>query len=143
MSATLTLYGGFLQSLANKQINLNSDTFNVMLLTNSYTPSDSHRYQSDISTYEVVGAGYAAGGAALPAPSTSYTSNTLTFNGGNLSWSNSSIAARYAAIIDVTPGSASTNPVIGYIDLGQVVSDTNGLFQINWNVSGIFQITHS
>lgn len=142
MSASMTLYGGFLQSLANKQINLNSDTIKVMLLTSAYTPSDAHRYQSDL-TNEVSGAGYTAGGATLGSQAVSYASGVLKFTGANVQWLGSSITARYAVLVDATPGSSATNPVIAYADFGADETDTNGTFQINWNASGIFTITHS
>lgn len=140
---TAALYGGFLQSLANKQINLYNDTFHVMLLGSGYTPDDTHRYQSDIAAQEITGTGYTAGGQALSGVQTSYSSNTLTLTAANIAWANSSISAQYAVIVDVTPGSAAANPLIGYVNFGQLVSDTNGTFEIDWNAAGIFQITHS
>lgn len=144
MTVTATLYGGFMESLANKQINLNSDTFHVMLLGSGYTPSDTHRYQSDLGSNEITGTGYTAGGQALSSPASSYASNTLTFTASNISWGpDSTISAQYAAIVDVTPGAAASNPLIGYVNFGQLVSDTNGTFEIDWNAAGIFQITHS
>lgn len=143
MTMTAALYGGFMESLANKQINLYSDTFNVMLLGSGYTPSDAHRYQSDIAAQEITGTGYTAGGQALSGVQTSYSSNTLTFTASNISWDESTISAQYAVIVDVTPGAAASNPLIGYVNFGQLVSDTDGTFEIDWNAAGIFQITHS
>ncbi|BCP29618.1 hypothetical protein JF780_05850 [Mycobacterium intracellulare] len=143
MTVTATLYGGFLESLANKQVNLNSDTFHVMLLGSGYTPSDAHRYQSDLGSNEIAGTGYTAGGQALEGTASSYASNTLTFTADNISWTDSTIAAQYAAIVDVTPGAAASNPIVGYVNFGAVISDTNGVFEIDWNAAGIFQITHS
>lgn len=144
MTVTATLYGGFMESLANKQINLYNDTFHVMLLGSGYTPSDAHRYQSDISAQEITGTGYTAGGQALSGVGARYASNTLTFTANNISWGpDSTISAQYAAIVDVTPGAAASNPLIGYVNYGELVSDTNGTFEIDWNAAGIFQITHS
>lgn len=147
MATTMTLYGGFFQSIANKQINLNSDALAVMLLTSSYTPSDAHRYQSDIASYEIAGTGYAAGGAALGGQSAVYTTATKTLalvpTNAFLAWNSSTIAAQYAALVDQTPGAAASNPLIAYANMGAVISDTNGTFQINWNASGIFTITHA
>jgi hypothetical protein len=140
MSVTANLYGGFALSLAEKQVNLNSDTIKVMLLTSSYTPSDSHRYQSDL-TNEVTGTGYTAGGQALSGVSLSYSSSVLTFSASNVTWSTSTISAQYAVLVDTTPGSSSTNPLIGYVNFGTTVSDTAGTFQIQWSGSGIFQLT--
>jgi hypothetical protein len=143
MSTTATLYGGFLKSLANKQINLNTDSFKVMLLGTGYTPSDSHQYQSDISAQEITGTGYTAGGAALPGVAVSYASNTLTFTASTVQWTSSTITAYYAAIIDITPGSSSTNPLIGYVNFGGPETDSAGTFQIAWNAGGIFTVAHS
>lgn len=257
MAITASLYGGFVKSLGNKQMNMNSDTFKVMLLGPSYTPSDTHQYQSDLGANEITGTGYTAGGATLssvtftytpaignptglaPTPSTtggtfaagtyywvvtatdavgesavsnevtatltgstssvalawtavtsatgykiyrtavgggagnenmlvttitsgstvSYTDTgaagtTLTpptsnttggsiFNAANVSWTSSTITAYYAAIVDTTPGSASTNPLVGYINFGGAETDTAGTFQINWNTTGIFVLKHS
>lgn len=145
MTVTAVVYGGCLQSLGNKQINFNSDTFNVVLLGSGYTPSDSHRYYSDISANEVTGTGYTAGGKALSAPSVAYASNTLTVGASAvIQWTSSTISnAWYAAVVDVTPGSGANNPLISYVSFGQAESDTGGTFQITWNTNGIFQLSHS
>lgn len=142
MTVTATLYGGFMESLGNKQINLYSDAFHVMLLGSGYTPSDAHRYQSDLSS-EISGTGYTAGGQALSGVDASYASNTLTFTASNISWTNSTISAQYAVIVDVTPAAAASNPLVGYVNFGAMISDTNGTFEVDWNAAGIFQITHS
>ncbi|AGP64930.1 Gp27 protein [Mycobacterium intracellulare subsp. yongonense 05-1390] len=144
MSISATLYGGVLESLANKEIDLGSDTLNVMLLTSSYVPSDTHRYLSDL-TGEAVGTGYTSGGKTLTGVTVTYNTGTktLTVDADDISWSSSTLTARYAAIVDVTPGSASTNPLISYVDFGADVSDTNGTFQINWNAAGIATVSHA
>lgn len=144
MSVSATLYGGVLLSLANKEVDLGSDTLNVMLLTGSYTPVDTHRYISDLSD-EVVGTGYTTGGKALTGVTVAYDtdSKTLTLDAEDISWATSTITARYAVIVDTAPGSASTSPLIGYIDFGADVSDTNGTFQINWNSAGILTLSHA
>lgn len=257
MAVTASLYGGFLKSLAAKQVNLNSDTFKVMLLSNSYTPSDTHQYQSDLGGTEITGTGYTAGGATLSSvtaaytaaianptslaqtpsgtggtfaagtyywvvtavdavgesaisnevtatltgstssvaltwtavtnatgykvyrtavgggagnenilvttissgstvtytdtgtagttltPPTSNTTGGLIFTAANVSWASSTITAYYAVVVDTTPGTAGTNPLVGYINFGGAQSDTAGTFQINWNSTGIFVLKHS
>lgn len=56
----------------NKEIDFNSDTIKVMLLTSSYTPSDAHDYVDDIVANEVVGTGYTAGGPTLGSATMAY-----------------------------------------------------------------------
>jgi len=143
MAITASLYGGFLQSLENKQIDLDSDTLKVMLLGSGYTPSDTHRYVSDLGANEVAGTGYTAGGKALTGVTVNYASDTLTLNADDVSWTGSTITAYYAVVYDATPGSAATNPLISYVNFGGPESDTNGTFQITWAAGGIATINHS
>lgn len=143
MAVTAFLYGAFLGKLANKEIDLDSDTFKVMLCTSSYTPNqDTHDYKDDI-TNEVTGTGYTAGGATLGSVTWGYTSgtNTWKFDAADTQWASSTITARYAVIYDSSPGSDATRPLVGYIDFGADVVSSGGNFDIVWNASGIFTTT--
>lgn len=143
MAVTALLYGGFLQSLASKEINLNTDSIKVMLCTATYVPNqDTHRYKSSV-TNEVVGTGYTATGAALTAVAVTYTAatNVLMFDAADTSWAASTITARYAVIYDATPATDATRPLIGYVDFGADVSSTAAAFTITWDAAGIFTIT--
>lgn len=144
MTMTGRFYGGFFLSLANKQVNfVTPDGFKVMLLGSGYTPSDSHRYQTDLGANEITGTGYTSGGAALSSVTFTSTGGTVEFNAATLSWLTSTITgAWYAVIVDSTPGTAATNPLVGYVSFGQAESDTGGTFQIIWNAGGIFAITY-
>lgn len=137
---TSTPYGGFLESLANKQIDLDSDTLKVMLLGSGYTYSDSHRYVADLGSNEVAGQGYTAGGATLSGVTVSYSGGTLTLSAQNVSWTDSSITADYAIVYDATPGSAATNPLICCVNMDGAESDTNGTFAIDWTNGQILQL---
>jgi hypothetical protein len=145
MAVSAKLYGQFFTALADKKIDLNSDSFKVALCTSSYTPDqDNHDFFNDI-TNEVSGTGYTAGGAALTSPTFSYTgaSNTFAWDAADVSWSSSTITARYAVIYDSSPGTSATNPLVAYVDFGADVSTTSGTFTITWDAAGIFTITVS
>ncbi|KLO31574.1 hypothetical protein ABW16_01685 [Mycolicibacter heraklionensis] len=143
MTITNTVPGGFLQSLAAKQINLSSDTLKVILLDNGYTFSDSHRYQSDLGAHEIPnGNGYTTGGQALTNQAVSYASKTLSLTADNPVWNDSTITAYKAAVVDTTPGTAAANPILTVIDFGGAESDTNGTFQITWNDGVVLTISH-
>ncbi len=144
LAVSARVYGGFLQSLANKEIDLDTDTIKVMLVTSAYTPSqDTHRYKSSI-TNEASGTGYTAGGATLTV-SVAYndSTNTLTLDANDVAWNSSTITARYGVPYDASPGSDATRPLIAYIDFGEDVSTTSGTFQITWSSSGIVTLTVS
>ena len=143
IAVTAKLFGGFLLSLANKEINLGADTFKVMLCTSSYVPDqDTHRYKSDV-TNEITGTGYTAGGATLGSVTVGYTAgtNTLKFDAADSAWSGSTLTARYAVVYDATPGTDATRPLICYGDFGADVSTTSGTFTVTWDSAGIATLT--
>lgn len=142
--ATTTIYAGFVTSLADKLIDLSSDTIKVALLTSSYTPNrDTHDFFNDVSAAETSGTGYTAGGATLASVTWNYNTSTdiYTFDAADTSWATSTITARYAVIYDSTPGTAATNPLIAYVDFVTDQSSVGAAFSLAWNASGIFQIS--
>lgn len=143
MAVTAKLYGLFLKSLANKEIDLDTDTIKVMLTTSAYVPNqDTHQYKSSV-TNEVTGTGYTATGATLASAAVTYdtATNVLKFDAADTSWASSTITARYAVIYDATPATDATRPLIGYVDFGADVSSTAAAFTITWDAAGIFTIT--
>lgn len=145
MAVTAFFYGNAFVAAFNKEIDFNSDTIKVALCTSSYTPNqDTHDYFDDI-TNEVTGTGYTAGGATLGSATITYTgaTNTLMLDGADVSWSTSTITARYAVIYDATPGTNATRPLIAYVDFGADVSSTAGTFSITWDAAGIATVTVS
>lgn len=137
------LYGNFLLKALNKEVDFDSDTIKVALLTSSYTPNqDTHDYFNDVSTYEVTGTGYTTGGITLASKTATYDSgtNVIVLDAADVTWSSSTITARYAVVYDST-GTSSTSALIGYVDFGSDQSSTNGNFTITWDSTGIVRIT--
>jgi len=137
------LYGNFLLKALNKEVDFDSDTIKVALLTSSYTPDqDAHDYFNDVSTYEVTGTGYTTGGITLASKTATYDSatNVIVLDAADVTWSSSTITARYAVVYDST-GTSSTSALIGYVDFGSDQSSTNGNFTITWDSTGIVRIT--
>ncbi|CAB4159931.1 hypothetical protein UFOVP721_17 [uncultured Caudovirales phage] len=137
------LYGNFLLKALNKEVDFDSDTIKVALLSSSYTPDqDAHDYYNDVSTYEVSGTGYTAGGSTLASKTATYDSanNVIVLDAADTTWASSTITARYAVIYDST-GTSSTSALIGYVDFGSDQSSTNGNFTITWDSTGIVRIT--
>lgn len=143
MAVTAKVYGKFMLSLANKEIDLDTDTLKVMLCTSAYTPDqDAHQYKSSV-TNEVSGAGYTAGGATLASVTSAYNAgnNTWTLDAADTSWTGSTITARYAVVYDSSPASDATRPLIAYIDFGADVISSSGTFSIQWDAAGIVSAT--
>jgi hypothetical protein len=139
------LYGQFLSQALNKEIDWDTDTIKVALLTNSYSPDqDAHNYLDDVIAYEVSGAtGYTAGGNTLANKTNTYNSSTnvIVLDADDTTWSSSTITARYAVIYDASPSTNATKPLIGYVDFGSDQSSSNGNFTITWDATGIVRIT--
>ena len=137
------LYGQFLLKALNKEVDFDTDTIKVALLTSSYTPNqDTHDYFNDVSANEVSGTGYTAGGNTLASKTATYDSgtNVIVLDAADVTWASSTITARYAVVYDST-GTASTSALIGYVDFGSDQSSTNGNFTITWDSTGIVRIT--
>lgn len=138
------LYGQFLSQALNKEIDWDTDTIKVALLTNSYTPDqDAHNYLDDVVANEVSGTGYTAGGNTLANKTNTYNSgtNVIVLDADDTTWSSSTITARYAVVYDATPATNATRPLIGYVDFGSDQSSSNGNFTITWDATGIVRIT--
>lgn len=143
--ATALLYGQFLMKALNKEVDWDSDTIYVALVTSSYTPNqDTDLYWSTVVGNEVTGTGYVANGKLLTT-TIGYTAgtNVIKCSADNQTWSASTITARYAVIYDRTPGTDATRPLIGYVDFGSNQSSSSGNFTITWDSAGIFTITVS
>jgi len=143
VAVSIKLYSHFPYSLLlNKLGDLSSETtLKCALCTSSYTPNqDDHDFFDDI-TNEVSGTGYTAGGKIITTTNPTISGKVTTFDAADVSWTNSTITARYAIIYDYTGGSDATNALVAYIDFGEDKSSENGTFQLTWNASGIFTFT--
>lgn len=121
---------------------LDTDTIKVMLLTSSHAQDqDAHEYIDDVSANEVSGTGYSAGGAALSnkAITQDNTDNEGVFDADDLTWSSSTITARYAAIYKDT-GTPGTSPILCILDFGENKVSTSGNFTIQWAAEGILNL---
>ena len=138
------LYGQFLAKALNKEVDWDSDTIKVALLSSSYTPDqDNHAYYDTVTPYQVTGTGYTTGGATLASKTITYdgTNNVIVLDAADTTWSSSTITARYAVIYDDSGATNATKPLIGYVDFGSDQSSTNGNFTITWDSTGIVRIT--
>jgi len=114
----------------------------VALLADTYTPDQNgHEYWSEVSTHEVSGTGYTAGGQIIGNRiiTVDGPTSTIFLSGDDVSWQESTITARYVVVYQDT-GVAAASVLCGFADLGENKSSSNGDFNLNWSVSGIFQV---
>ena len=73
MAVTTYLYPKAEQLAWNGEIDYDTNTIKLALLTSSYTPDDAHDYWDDASANEVSGTGYTAGGETLASKTVTFT----------------------------------------------------------------------
>ena len=144
-TGTFKWYGNVPLAFFNEEIDLLSDTIKVALTTSAYVPDqDAHDYFNDVTNEFGTGNGYTAGGATIANDTLTYTTgtNVMKYDGDDVSWTSSTITnARVAVIYDSTPGTAATNPLIGYIVFDADVSTSSGTLTITWDSAGIATLT--
>lgn len=148
MAVTAFWYGnalaGQFSATAARRVDFVGDTIKIALTTSTYTPSqDTHDFFDDV-TNEITGTGYTAGGATLGTKSISYdaTTNETRLICANPSWTGASFTARRAVIYKDT-GTASSSPLMGWIDFGADETVASGTFAIQIDATGILKIAAS
>jgi deoxyribose-phosphate aldolase len=135
------IYNSFFTDLSKGAIDLDTDTFKLMLVTSAYTPTKTHAKRSDI-TNEVTGTGYTAGGATLANVTVTQdnTNDLAKFDADDVSWATSTITARGAVLYKARGGAASADELVKYFDFGSDQSSVGAAFTVQFNANGILQI---
>jgi len=136
------IYNRFKANLLKKLCDLGAagDIIKVQLHTNAYTPDKDHNVKGDLTNEVPNGNGYTTGGATLAnqAVSQDDTDDEGVFDGDDVTWTNSTITARYAVLIDDT---LAGDDLICCFDFEADKSSSNGDFKIQWNAEGIINLT--
>lgn len=148
MAVTTKWYGNGLKAMAAGDIIWKASggsDLKVILCTSSYTPDqDAHDFYDDITNELSTANGYTAGGAALTESDPTYdaASNEVRLDAADVTWSDSTLTARYAVIYKDT-ATASTSPLLAYIDFGEDKSSSAGNFTLQFAATGVLKITAS
>lgn len=133
MAGTWKWYGNGLLKIAQGAIDLDTDTFKIMLTTSTYTPNqDTHDFRDDV-TNEVTGTGYTAGGATLTGVAVTYdaASNEVRISWADPTWASSTITARTAVIYKSRGGAATADELVAFCTNDADVSSTAGTFTVD------------
>lgn len=143
------VYGAAAEAVAKGTVDLDTNTFRMVLVTSAHTPNQStHSTWADMSANEATGTGYTSSGKLLTCTVTR-SSLVVTFDCDDQSWTTSTITAKYAVIVkdaDANGTLASTDALVAYCDLetgGGSISTTAGTLAITINASGVFTLTAS
>jgi len=148
-AGNVKVYGAAAEAIMKGNLDLDLPV-RVVLLRAGYTPNQGvHAVFSDISGFEVAaGGGYATHGVALANAAVSRTGNAIKYDGDDVSWANSTITAKYAALVqdaDASGGLVAGDPLLAFVDLnegGAALSSSNGPFSVAWHATlGVFTLT--
>ena len=126
--------------LTNKEVNFTSDTFIALLTTVGYSYNqDTHKYLSDV-TNECSGTGYARQTlTSVTGPTFDATTHQTRFGCANITFPTASVSnARKCIIVDDTPSTDATRPIIVVIDFGVDKDLSSGGLSIVINAAGFF-----
>jgi hypothetical protein len=127
------VYDSVLNDVARGNIDFDSDSYKIMLVTSSYVAvKASHAKRSSV-TNEITGTGYTAGGAAIVCTLSDDTAKKiLTF--ASTSWATATFTAAAAVIYKARGGASSADELIAYLDFNGSVSASASTFSVSATV---------
>lgn len=127
-----TAYDSFVFDAMSGAIDLDTDTFKVMLVTSAYTEDKAAHSKRSSITNEITGTGYTAGGQAIVPTITKDTTNhrtTIVFP--QVTWPSSTLTARKAVYYKSRGGAGSADELVAVDDFGADVTTSNGTLTLN------------
>ena len=127
------IYNRFKANLMNKEVDLEADAINVMLLDNVHSFSAVHNQKSEIVANEISGTGYTAAGKVLAGKAVTQAATTK-WDATDVEWTTATFTAYHAVIFD---DALANDDLIVSIDFGGAKTVTAGTFTIQWDAAGI------
>lgn len=118
-----------------------ADDMQVSAHTNTYSINqDTHDFFDDL-TNEVTGTNYVAGGADIGSQTLTRSTNTVTFDGADVVWtqSGSGFANARKFVIYRNSGSAATSRLFSVVTADADVGNVTGDLTLAWHANGIAQ----
>ena len=141
MAVTISLYNQTASLVMQGKL-ATSNTFKVMLLDSDATFNPAHTKFTDVSSDEVSGNGWTAGGETLAnAGITIVTTDDAKFDADDVSVVATPAAiTASAAVIGVDDGAGGYD-LLAFVDFGvEQTAEAGNVFSIIWDANGIFQV---
>jgi len=139
MANTAAMFGKGIENILNGSIDLGSDLFYVLLLTDSYTPAINTHNDRDDLTNEYSGAGYTTNGQELTNDSVIAITGGGKYDGDDLTWTGlatTSTGVKYAVLYKKT-ASTATDLLVALFTLENPVAPGGANFTLQWHTSGL------
>jgi hypothetical protein len=131
------VYPNFKKDVEAGVIDLDTDTFWMMLTTSTYTPANTDHFRSDV-TNEVTGTGYTSGGQTIGAGTLTISTTTVKWTANaTVTWAASTITARRAVVYKRRGGLASADELCLAFDFVTDQSSSAGNFIVTFNANGL------
>lgn len=137
-----SVVNAFKERLGNAEINLDTDTFKVVLLASTSNISDTSDDATAVTNELSTANGYTAGGYTVT-PEWTRSTGTCKFDISDPTWtaSGGSIIARFAAIYDTTP---TPDRVVAWCTLDSTPADvtttTGNTLTLQISTNGVFTL---
>lgn len=135
------LFNDALTSIVKGEIDYLSHQISVLLLTDA-PDIDADTFISDL-TGEISGGGYTRKVLASKTVTTDDANNRTIADAADVQWTSLTNTFRYIVVADTQSGVDATSRVIVRYDLGELVTITNGTYDVTWPTSGVFNIANS
>lgn len=127
------VYTTFYSDCLKGNIDCDTDTFYMMLVTSSYTFDKNHDRRSDI-TNEITGTGYTAGGAATTCSvSVDTGANTVSVDFTSVAWTGATFTTRAGVVYKRRGGASSADELVAYYDFGADKSPSAETFTVTFS----------
>jgi len=146
MAVTFNYYNVFLRDLGNGTHDMDTHTFKLALLDNTYVYSAAHAVFADVSAKEIAaGNGYTAGGISLTGVTYGLTGATVKFDADDVIWTAGPAAmatSKFAVLYNFTQATP-LKPLLGVVDMdGNKTPVAGDSLTVQWDVAnGLFQIS--
>jgi hypothetical protein len=133
MSGTWHFYGPAIEKIFEGSIDVDTDTFKLMLTTSAYTPNqDTDDFRNDVTNEVGASGSYAAGGATLAGGTFAYDTGSNEYR---IAWTSpvfttATITARTAVIYKSRGGASSADELVAYCTESGDVTSTAGNFTV-------------
>lgn len=136
MAVTSSIYPTAIGRLFTAEIDLDTDDLKVALVDNSAAYSSADSIFDDVSSTEITGTGYSAGGVTLTGVSVDSNDDIITLNADDATWPTSTLSA-YGAVVYAD---LATPYLICFIDFNDEAATTAEDFVIDFS-AGVLTAT--
>ena len=151
MAVTAGFYGPAIQgqwsaTTARRQDWVTGDPIKCGLTASGYTvDNDAHDFYNDITNELTTTGGYTAGGVTLGSKALNLVgaSNRIELDAGDAQWTSASFTANKAFVYFDTAGASTTDPLFSWVQFGADNTVSAGTFTVQWDATGIANITYT